>query len=49
MLVYIYNNGPKYFFGPMPPSVLLDFVVLPAGHGRSVTDAHEALLRCPDI
>ena len=31
----------------------VDFVVLPPGHGRSVTDfwgwdAHEAQLRCPD-
>jgi len=26
------------FFGPMPPHVLVDFVVLPPGHGRSVTD-----------
>jgi len=26
------------FFGPMPPRVLVDFVVLPAGQGRSVTD-----------
>ena len=39
---------------PMPPHVLLvDFVVHPPGHGRSVTDfwggdAHEAQLRCPD-
>jgi len=33
---------------PMPPRVLVDFVVLPPGHGRSVTDAHEAQLRCPD-
>ena len=37
----------------MPPRVLVDFVVLPAGQGRSVTDfwgwdAHEAQLRCPD-
>jgi len=37
----------------MPPHVLVDFVVLPPGHGRSVTDfwgwhAHEAQLRCPD-
>jgi len=42
-----------YFFYPMPPYVLVDFVVLPSGHGRSVTDfcgwdAHEAQLRCPD-
>jgi len=33
--------------------VLVDFVVLPPGHGRSETDfwgwdAHEAQLRCPD-
>ena len=31
----------------------VDFMVLPPGHGRSVTDfwdwdAHEAQLRCPD-
>ena len=37
----------------MPPHVLVDFVVLPPGHGRSLTDfwgwdAHEAQLRCPD-
>jgi len=37
----------------MPPHVLVDFVVLPPVHGRSVTDfwgwdAHEAQLRCPD-
>jgi len=37
----------------MPPHVLVDFVVLPPGHGSSVTDcwgwdAHEAQLRCPD-
>ena len=25
-------------FGPMPPLVLVDFVVLPPGHGSSVTD-----------
>ena len=45
------------FFGrgvvPMPPHVLVDFVVLPPGHGSSVTDfwgwdAQEAQLRCPD-
>jgi len=40
-------------FCPMPPPhVLVDFVILPPGHGRSVTDfwgwdAHEAQLRCP--
>ena len=37
----------------MPPHVLVDFVVLLPGHGRSVNDfwgwdAHEAQLRCPD-
>ena len=37
----------------MPPHVLVDFVVFPPGHGRSVIDfsgwdAHEARLRCPD-
>jgi len=36
----------------MPPHDLVDFVVLPPGHGRSVTDfwgwdAHKAQLRCP--
>ena len=40
------------FFYPMPPHVLMDFVVLPTGHARSVTnfrgwDAREAQLRCP--
>jgi hypothetical protein len=38
---------------PMPPHVLMDFVVFPPGHGSSVTDfwgwdANEAQLRCPD-
>jgi len=38
----------------MPPHVLVDFVVFPPGHGRSVTDfcgwdAQEARLRCPDV
>jgi len=32
----------------MPPHVLVDFAVLPPGHGRSVTD-HQAQLRCPDV
>jgi len=37
----------------MKPHVLVDFVVLPPGHDRRVTDfwgwdAHEAPLRCPD-
>jgi len=36
----------------MPPHVLVDFVVFPPGHGKSVADfwvwdAHEAQLRCP--
>jgi hypothetical protein len=40
-------------FYPMPPHVLVDFVVLPPGHGSSVTDfwgwdAHETQLRSPD-
>ena len=43
----------KFFFNPMPHMSLTDFVVLPPGDGRSVTDfsdwdAHEARLRCPD-
>ena len=43
----------KFRFCPMPPHVLVDFVVLPPGHGRSVNDfwvwdAQEAQLRCPD-
>ena len=38
---------------PPIPHVLVDFVVLPPGHGSNVTDfwgrdAHEAQLRCPD-
>ena len=28
----------SFFFGPMPPHVLVDFVVLPPGHGRNLTD-----------
>ena len=42
-----------FFFCPMPPPhVLVDFVVLPPGYGRSATDfwgweAHEAQLRYP--
>ena len=35
------------FFFPMPPHVLVDFVVLPPEHGRSLT-AYEARLRFPD-
>ena len=42
-----------FFFCPMPPRVLVDIVVLPLGHGSSVTDfwgwdTHEAQLCCPD-
>ena len=42
-----------FFLPPMPPHVLVDFVVFPPGHGRCVTDfwgwdAHEAQLRCPN-
>jgi len=42
-----------YIYSPMRPRALVDFVVIPPGHGRSVTDfwswdAHEAQLRCPD-
>ena len=41
------------FFCPMPPHIFVDFLVLPPGHGRSVTyfwgwDALEAQLRCRD-
>jgi hypothetical protein len=37
----------------MPPHALVDFVVLPPGHGSSITDfwgcdTHEAQLRYPD-
>jgi len=28
----------KAFFNPVPPHVLVNFVVLAPGHGRSVTD-----------
>ena len=46
--IYIYISPP-----PVSPHGLVDFVVLPPGHGRSVTDfggwdAHEARLHCPD-
>jgi hypothetical protein len=42
-----------FFNPPMPPHVLVDFMVFPPRHGSSVTDfwgwdAHEAQLRCPD-
>ena len=30
-----------FFFGPMPPHVLVDFVVLPPGHGNSVKPTSE--------
>ena len=47
------ENSECFFFCPMPPHVLVDFVFLPPGHGMSVTDfwgwdAHEAQLRCRD-
>ena len=51
---HLTTSSEMFFFFPMPPHVLfVDFVVLPPGHGRSVTDfkgwdAHEAQLRCPD-
>jgi len=40
-------------YSPSAPHVLMDFVVFPPRHGRSVTDfwgwdAHEARLGCPD-
>ena len=46
--IYIY-----IYIYPNPPHVLVDFVVFPPGHGRSVTDfwgwdAHKAWLRFPD-
>jgi hypothetical protein len=31
----VHNSKNNIFFGPMPPHVLVDFVVLPPGHGRS--------------
>ena len=42
-----------FFFPQCHHMSFVDFVVLPPGHGRSVTDfwgwdAHEAQLRCPD-
>jgi len=42
-----------FFWGSMPSHIVVDFVVLPPGHGRSVTDfwgwdAHEVRLRCSD-
>jgi len=33
-----YNSINMSNFFPMPPHVLVDFVVFPPGHGRSVTD-----------
>ena len=58
ILVYIYIycvyiNIYYIFLCSNAPHVLVDFVVFPPGHGRSVTDfwvwdAHEARLRCPD-
>jgi len=47
------GNHLKYSFLTNAPHVLVDFVVFPPGHGRSVTDfcgwgTHEARLHCPD-
>ena len=46
LLIYL------FIFFPMPPPVLMNFVVFPPGCGYSVADfwgrgAHEARLRCP--
>ena len=39
LLVDNFDNFDNFFFGPMPPPHdLVDFVVLPPGHGRGVTD-----------
>ena len=62
VFLYTYNSSEKpsrqRFMERSPPlnattCPLVDFVVLPPGHGRSVTDfsgwdANEAQLRCPD-
>jgi len=50
---YIFELDSQFFSSNAPPHVLVDFVVLPPGHGRNVTDfwvwdAHEARSRCPD-
>jgi len=50
---YIMHLCQNFFGSNATPHVLVDFVVLPPGHDRSVTDfwgweAHEAQLRCPD-
>ena len=56
-LVYKISIDSNKGISPPPPKChqmsFVDFVVLPPGHGRSVTDfwgwdAHEAQLRCPD-
>ena len=49
----VFENMLFLFFGQWHHMSFVDFVVLPPGHGRSVTDfwgwdAHEAQLRCPD-
>ena len=49
----LFFNKYHYCLCPLPPHVLVDFVVLPLGHGSSVTDfwgwdAHEAQLCCAD-
>jgi len=51
---YVRKQRIKTFcFRPMPPHILVDYVVLPPGHGSSVTefrgsDGNKAQLRCPD-
>ena len=52
--VHLQGSRILFFFFPMPPHVIVDFVVFPPGHGRSVTDfwgwdAHKARLRPDDV
>ena len=52
-VILLYKNIHIYFFVQFRHMSFVDFVVLPPGHGRSVTDfwgwdAHETQLRCPD-
>ena len=52
-LTYRGNRVSFFFFFQCHHMSFVDFVVLPPGHGRSVTDfwgwdAHEAQLRCPN-
>ena len=51
--VSLFSNSFFFFFFPQCHHVYVYFVVLPPGHGSSVTDfwgwdVHEAQLRCPD-